>query len=172
MQLMAKDRPAPVSEQDADYVTGIRIASRTIVRELGFMQRHLAGTDLSPAQVHALLDLESDPGLRATELTERLRLDKSVVSRLLADLVRRGYISNKAQSDDGRAKQLRVTAAGSNVLATIHRRASRQIVGVLQTLPEDDKQAIMKGLSLYAEALKKIHRTKPAPSRAAAKKAK
>jgi DNA-binding MarR family transcriptional regulator len=161
MQLITKDGTAhPAPEQSVDYVTGIRVASRAIVRELGFMQRHLAGTDLSAAQVHALLDLEADPTIRATDLTERLRLDKSVVSRLLADLVKRGYISTKAQTEDGREKKLRLTAAGASVLATIHRRASRQINNVLQTLPEKDKQTIMRGLNLYAEALKKVHRNK------------
>jgi DNA-binding MarR family transcriptional regulator len=132
---------------------GIRIASRTIVRELGFMNRHLAGTELTASQVHALLELETAPDIRAAQLKVVLRLDKSATSRLLADLVRRGYISNKPSNGDGREKHLRLTAAGVRQLAVIHERANRQIITALENLSPAERNVILQGLSLYAHAL-------------------
>ncbi|WP_342212198.1 hypothetical protein [Roseitalea porphyridii] len=42
---------------DAATIAHIRDASRRLVRELGFMQATLAGTDLSPSAVHAIIEI-------------------------------------------------------------------------------------------------------------------
>lgn len=143
-----------VSEQVAEQALGIRIATRTIVRELGFMKRYLAGTDLTVSQAHALLELQTRPQSRAAELAHVLRLDKSAISRLVDDLVHRGYILRRRSREDRRATQLALSAEGRRVVEIIQRRADRQIVDALQPMPEVDRSQILKGLTLYADALR------------------
>ena len=48
-----------ISMQNASLINEIRVASRLMVRELGFMNATLAATDYSPSAVHTLLEIES-----------------------------------------------------------------------------------------------------------------
>ena len=136
-----------------DTVREIRLASRTLVRELGFLNRHLAGTELSPSQVHALLELERFPHTRASDLRVLFRLDKSAVSRLLADLKQRGFIGTSPSTEDGRGRALQLTAKGRRQLKIIHNKANLQFITALQAISKTEWPRIVKGLHLFARAL-------------------
>jgi len=135
-------------------VQSIRSASRDMVRELGFMNRHIAGTDLTASQVHALIELERQPGLAAAALTELLRLDKSATSRLLADLAARGLVRSRVDHSDRRARPVALTAAGRAALRRIHGWAEIQVAGAVGRLPGAGSELVAKGLRLYADALR------------------
>jgi DNA-binding MarR family transcriptional regulator len=53
------------------------------------------------------------PGVRASDVAQALGLDKSTVSRGLAQLESLGLIERVGDPDDGRARLLRLTATGS-----------------------------------------------------------
>jgi DNA-binding MarR family transcriptional regulator len=151
---------APSSEL-ARQALGVRIATRSIVRELGFMKRFLAGTELTPSQAHVLLEIQSKPDLRAAELTHVLRLDKSAISRLVSDLVSRGHVVYRTAAEDRRSMNLRLSATGRRLAQTIQRRAQRQIVDALAPLSAEDRRRILEGLALYADALRALRKQPP-----------
>lgn len=134
-------------------VLNVRAASRSMVRELGFMKRHIARTDLSPSQVHALIELDLHPSLQAAALKERLRLDKSTTSRLIAGLVERGYVRAVAGAADGRARPLVLTARGRAMVKRIHQTANGQVVAALEKLTAAQRGVVASGLELYVAAL-------------------
>ncbi|PXW81897.1 hypothetical protein BZA02_103168 [Ruegeria sp. P4] len=68
---------------DTSRIDKMRAAARHIVRELGFMQKGLAGTDLSPSAVHTILEIGHGTVATASALGPLLHLEKSSVSRLL-----------------------------------------------------------------------------------------
>ncbi len=135
------------------HIEPVRDASRRLVRVLGFMRGTLAGTDLSPSAVHALIELGAHGTLRAVALAETLHLEKSSVSRLVRKLVDAGLVSEKTAPGDGRAKMLSLTKNGKTTLAGIHGFARRQVADALKRLPPPDYGTILRGLRLYADAL-------------------
>ncbi len=135
-------------------VEKIRLASREIVRELGFMNRTLAGTDLSPSAVHAVLEIGASGGLSAKDLAEKLILEKSTVSRLVRSLVDRGQVRERRAEADGRRKDLLLTRRGEKTLASITDFAERQVAAALAPLPEGSRREVLAGLETYASALK------------------
>ena len=141
------------NNQLIESVREIRLASRTLVRELGFLNKHLAGTELSPPQVHALLELERFPTTQASDLQRLFRLNKSAVSRLLTDLQRRGFITRVASEIDARGRILRLTKQGRQQLAVIHKKADRQFTAALQTINEQEHPVLVKSLQAFAQAL-------------------
>jgi len=136
-----------------DIVATIRSASRQMVRELGFMGGSFAGTDLSPSSVHALIEIGAVPGVTAGALGEVLRLEKSSVSRMLQKLKISGYIIEREDKDDSRAKRLQLSAAGKKLVAEIHAFANRQVADAIKKLPPGEDHKLADGLRLYAEAL-------------------
>lgn len=157
---------APLANRDA--VLPIRDASRRIVRELGFMKPTLAGTELPASAVHALIEIGNRSGLTATDLCDRLNLEKSSVSRMLRKLIDGGDLAEENSDTDGRAKRLTLTAQGRRTLAAIDAFAHEQVGGALACLPAADHAMVVEGLRLYADALHARRATPGNESKAAA----
>ncbi len=140
----------------ADFIEDVRSASRSMVRALGFMGGDFAGTDLSPSAVHALIEIEQGMGqLSARDLAERLRLEKSSVSRMLRKLVDAGLVQECAAADDARVKWLAPTAQGRGQLASIHAFARAQVTGAMAQMPPQRYRVVLEGMRLYADALER-----------------
>ncbi|MFZ1428132.1 MAG: bifunctional helix-turn-helix transcriptional regulator/GNAT family N-acetyltransferase [Geminicoccaceae bacterium] len=137
----------------ACFVEPVRAVSRRLVRELGFMQGMLAGTDLAPSAVHALVEIGARDGITAGELSDLLILEKSSVSRMLGKLVKAGEIKEGSGSLDGRTKPLHLTARGRATLARIDEFARRQVLDALGHISSDQHRTVIEGLRLYADAL-------------------
>ncbi|WP_377811965.1 GNAT family N-acetyltransferase (plasmid) [Azospirillum sp. A29] len=157
---------APLANRDA--VLPIRDASRRIVRELGFMKPTLAGTELPASAVHALIEIGNRGGLTATDLCDRLNLEKSSVSRMLRKLIDGGDLAEVSSDTDGRSKRLTLTAQGRRTLAAIDAFAHEQVGGALACLPAADHAMVVEGLRLYADALQARRATPGNESKAAA----
>jgi DNA-binding MarR family transcriptional regulator/GNAT superfamily N-acetyltransferase len=138
----------------SDLVDDIRAASRTIVRELGFMDATLAGTAYSASAVHALLEIERQDALTAAQLVQALGLEKSSISRMVGRLVGAGELAEAAGADDGRVKLLRLTPQGRDTVANIHAFARNQVSAALDHLNPTQQQSVVQGLAAYAGALK------------------
>jgi DNA-binding MarR family transcriptional regulator/GNAT superfamily N-acetyltransferase len=135
----------------ADTIDAIRTASRELVRQLGFMGGKFAGTDLSPSAVHALIEIEAG-GISARDLTERLHLEKSSISRMLRKLVESGEVIEKP-GEDGRFKLLALSKAGKQRVLEIHAFAAAQVSDALDRLNPGEARRVREGLALYSAAL-------------------
>jgi DNA-binding MarR family transcriptional regulator/ribosomal protein S18 acetylase RimI-like enzyme len=144
-------------------VTAVRSASRTMVRELGFMRPTLAATDYPPSAVHSLLELQAHGSLTAAQLVGLLGLEKSSVSRMLAKLEAAGEIEPGTASD-ARAKPLCLTARGHNTVAAIQAYGQQQVQAALHHLSPAQQQTVAQGLSTYARALQASREEKSLPS--------
>jgi DNA-binding MarR family transcriptional regulator/GNAT superfamily N-acetyltransferase len=136
-------------------VEQVRSASRTMVRELGFMRTTLAGTGYSPSAVHTLLELGEHGALTAAQLVQELGLEKSSVSRMVGKLIQSGELEESQGEEDGRTKQLSLTEQGKRTLEEIHAYGQMQVSSALVPLTQQEQQTIAQGLNAYAQALKK-----------------
>ncbi|GAK26797.1 MarR family transcriptional regulator [Serratia liquefaciens FK01] len=130
------------------------------------MGNTLAGTDLPPSAVHALIEIGDRHVDTAAELCSVLNLEKSSVSRMLNKLIKAGELATQASPRDAREKILRLTAQGRETLAGINRFADRQVLTALAQLPADASVGIADGLQSYATALR-AHRLGETPVSAA-----
>lgn len=135
-------------------VKNIRTASRDLVRELGFMKQGLAGTDLSPSAVHAIIEIGTKEGLSAKDLAATLLLEKSTVSRMVRSLVDRGDVREARAPGDARRKHLALTGQGHATLVSVTQFAEHQVVAALASLDDRSKRTVLTGLRDYAAALK------------------
>lgn len=137
---------------EPSLVEQIRAYSRSMARDWGFMGESIAGADLSPSAVHALLEIE-EGNVNAKDLGAMLRLEKSSVSRMLRKLVEAGDISESPDLHDSRLKQLSLTPAGRLRVESIHAHARAQVTHALERLNPGQKHTVSKGLQLYSAAL-------------------
>lgn len=134
-------------------VNDIRAASRQLVREFGFLDKTIAGTDLSGSGVHAVLEIGLNPGITAKEIAAKLKLEKSTVSRLLKSLEQRGDVVQTRSETDGRVFGLSLTTAGQETFAAIDQFGNNQAHSALARLKGNDPQTVASAMTAYADAL-------------------
>ncbi|MEJ2801992.1 bifunctional helix-turn-helix transcriptional regulator/GNAT family N-acetyltransferase [Comamonadaceae bacterium PP-2] len=144
---LAKLAPSPQA------IAELRSFSRQLVRELGYLRSPVAGSELPPSTVHAILEIGMQPGIQARDLAQTLRLDKSNTSRQLAKLESLGLVRRQALDSDGRSTALFLTDEGLSLFAQAEAFGTQQVAKVLGQLDEVDQQALGRYLSLYAQAL-------------------
>ena len=117
------------------------------------MQPTLASTNHSASAVHALLEVDGHENMTSAQLVQRLGLEKSSVSRMLAKLIAAGELYEEADSSDARIKLLRLTEQGRNTVEHIHAFGKTQVQSAFKYLNRSQQQAVAQGLSAYAGAL-------------------
>lgn len=131
----------------------IRSASRELVRELGFLNKTIAGTKYSASAVHAIIEIDLRPSITAKLLSEVLMLEKSSVSRLIQNLVKSGEIREEKSLVDGRQKHLKLTHKGKGTLQEIHTYGNKQVSAAIRPLSKTAQEQILAGLEAYSSAL-------------------
>ena len=85
-----------------------------LVRVAGLLQpdQNLPGHSVSLSAAYAIHELDHGAGLSQQELAERLFLEKSTVSRMVADLLHKGLVERERDPANRRIYRLRLTDAG------------------------------------------------------------
>lgn len=124
------------------------------VRDFGLHQpdRTPCGQPLPVSEAYAISELARSGELRQVELVRRLRLRKSTTSRLVGQLVRRGWVERDDAPSDGRGVLLRVTDAGRVAAEDVAKARSERFSLVLQGIPESERADVLRSLELLVEA--------------------
>ncbi|MEH1130749.1 MarR family winged helix-turn-helix transcriptional regulator [Micromonospora sp. CPCC 206061] len=140
-------------EQSTDVVAA-QDALMRFVRNFGLHQpdRTPCGQPLPVSEAHALTEIARDGRLRQVELARRLRLEKSTVSRLVTNLVGRGWVQRHTADDDGRGVLLELTDAGGTAAERLAEARRQRLDALLERVPDDERAAVVRALQTLAEA--------------------
>ena len=97
-------------------MNNIRLCFRKINRwAQGYVARRTKDTGLTPSQIQALRHIGYHQSMSQQELVEDMGVDKAAVTRLVAGLEERGYVTRTTDPNDGRAKVIQATEAALQV---------------------------------------------------------
>ncbi len=147
--------PAKRQAFSHEDLNDLREAQRNLVRELGFLDGYVAELQATNVQCHALIEIEMRDGITSGELGEVLLIEKSTASRLVNGLKSKNWIRLKTDKNDSRRKLISLTAKGKNQVARAHERANKEATAAMKLLDGEQQQAVITGISLYEEALRK-----------------
>jgi DNA-binding MarR family transcriptional regulator len=111
------------------------------------------GKPVPVSEAHALSELAREDGITQRELAERLRLEKSTVSRLVGNLEARGWVERERHPGDGRALLLHLTERGESAAAEIDAARRRKFAVLLERIPVDAREDVLRALGVMTEAL-------------------
>lgn len=104
----------------------------------------------SPGRFATLTLIARNPGISQTELSLANGRDKSSLTPVVEDLVRRGLIERKRVDNDRRTYRLNVTAAGKKTLTDLTRCARRHERNLDRIIGARDRQRFLKLLKKIA----------------------
>lgn len=132
----------------------LRHNARSVVRELGLLNDAYFEIGVTLAERHLLIELSSCACPTMGEIAERLLLDKSTISRLIAKAIKKGYITSTSDASDKRKRFLHLTELGKKTLETFEPIACNQTKRALLTLLPEEAELVHQGVHLYAKGLK------------------
>jgi DNA-binding MarR family transcriptional regulator len=131
----------------------LQAAVADLVRVYQFRDRDcICCHDVSVTQCYALETLVEHGPMRLSALAQRLFLDKSTTSRVVATLVKKGYVEQGADAQDGRAMALSATRKGRNLCVRITDDLVEQQKQLLHDLDPDIRAGVVRVLRRVAQA--------------------
>lgn len=108
--------------------------------------------DLTFSQMRILRTVKNSPGIGIKELATSLSITSSAATQQVDNLVRKGYLTRKANTEDRRSLNLRLSANLSNRLEEIETAFIEEMIGRFGVLSDDE-------LAAYAELNRRIANT-------------
>lgn len=127
-----------------------------LVRMIGLLhpEHAIPGQMVSLSQLFALHELDTDAGLSQQDLAERLGLEKSSVSRMAAEMERRGLLVREREPGNRRLYRLQLTDRGRD----LHRRMGtgfhERYVRWTSAMTSDELDALLAGLAALVRAIR------------------
>ncbi len=143
---------------DIFVLRGFRKNIRHLEQELNLHNCSNCCSGVTLAQCHALMELDSHKSLTLNELSDRLYLDKSTVSRTIESLVSRGMVTREIPRENRRTVNISLTGEGKEVCNRIHKESDAFFEAVLDSIPEEDLPAFMRSFEIVAKKMIQLNR--------------
>ncbi len=125
-------------------LTKYRKILRRFERELFFQNVSSCCNGVSLPQCHALLEIENQDNITVTELSEKLTLEKSTVSRTVDNLVKKGYLQREIPEENRRTVKLQLTEEGEKTCENINWNNNHFISEVMHSLTEEEQTEFIR----------------------------
>lgn len=145
---------------DISTIRRFRENIRHIERELNIQNNSNCCHGASLAQCHTLLELFSHKSINLNELSERLYLDKSTVSRTIEGLVKNGLVNRSIPKENRRKIIISLTEKGIGICNQINRDNDSYFGAVLDSIPEKEFPIFLKSFEILVKKMIKSNREK------------
>jgi DNA-binding MarR family transcriptional regulator len=127
-----------------------------LIRAAGMLapDQLMPGGQLTMSQAFAVHELDVDRPLSQRELAERLHLEKSSVSRMVAEMERKELVVRERDPANRRFYRLRLTDAGRALHRGIARAMHEHFVRSVAAMSELERDALLTGLPALIRAMR------------------
>jgi len=141
-----------IRNPDAETLRGL---IRAFVRRFGLLdQSHTpCGLPMAVSDAHALIEILRRPGIEPLELSKRLGLSKSDVSRLLSRLKKRAQIRQERNKEDGRVYNLHLTEKGKRTANVVERESLVMFETIFSRIPGPKAKQLLNSLPHLIRAI-------------------
>ena len=138
------------SERDR-LADALLVASRALVA-IAVRSVSAGAADVTVVQHRVLVLLDLRGPLSVTAIGDELGVDQSNASRHCTRLARLGLVTRTRSTEDGRAVDVTLTAAGRRHVHAVRRARRREIAQVLDRMPDDAARAAVRAFEHFDEA--------------------
>jgi DNA-binding MarR family transcriptional regulator len=107
---------------------------------------------LTPVQFAALNAVMAQPGMDQRTLASGIGFDTSTIGGVVDRLEARGWVARQVSPEDRRARLLRVTPEGQQLLADVNDAVLRTQQRILSPLPEAQRHEFLRMLKVLVDA--------------------
>ncbi len=133
----------------------LRELLRVLIRKLGILERSEAACcEITLSQCHALVEIGRAGMLSVNQLSDRLGLDKSTVSRSVDKLVLDGLLLREEAAHDRRYVSLKLSNDGIAAYNNLEQRMTTFFDSIMSEIDPAEREVVLKGLQTLTTVLK------------------
>lgn len=130
-----------------DVVNSVREFNRFYTVVIGILNGNFLNTEYSVAETRIFFELLSNGKSTANELTEKLKMDKSYMSRILKSFEKKGFIKREVSSADRRSLYIYLTEAGKQKATELVDVTNKQIMGIVKPLSNEERMEVIASMN-------------------------
>ena len=138
---------------DLKTIRSFRENLRKFERTVEEMNSENCCCGVSVPQCHALMELEDLNDTTINDLSDRLSLDKSTVSRTVESLVRSELVTRETPAENRRITMISLTAKGRAVCDQINSLNDGYVENILNQVPEKDLRIFLRSFNVILECM-------------------
>lgn len=109
------------------------------------------------SQCYTILELYKSGSLTMNELSEKMNLNSSTMTRILDNLVRDKYISRDKDEFDRRIVLVSLTDTGSEIAKKLDIAVKEYYKKIIENIPEGQVEDVLKSVSILQKAFEKAN---------------
>jgi DNA-binding MarR family transcriptional regulator len=156
---MPTTRSTPATSREREDIDDVTNAVLTASRALmGVVVRSIAIVEdnLTLVQYRALVLLATRGEQKPSDLAEALGVRPSTGTRLCDRLVAKGFVHRATSRESRRQITLTVTPAGRALVRAVTARRRKEIIRIVERLPDDERKRLRVALGTLADAAGEI----------------
>lgn len=145
-------------------IAQVRHFNRFITRQIGVLNEGLLDSQFSLTESRILFELAHQEGATASDLASELGIDPGYLSRILSRLEQQGLLDKLRSANDGRQRNLRLTALGNEAFSLLNERSHAEVAQLLSGLTEEKQKKLIASMQTIESVLRKEEQEEPAVS--------
>ncbi|ASS95525.1 MarR family winged helix-turn-helix transcriptional regulator [Peribacillus simplex] len=139
-------------------IADIRQFNRFYTNILGLFDKHILDTGYSFTEARVLLEIGLLEQCIANNLVDKLKIDRSYMSRIIAKLSKDGLVIKENSTLDSRTSLIRLTPKGMTLFNQINEKSDEQLVRLFQGLSQNEIKEIHASMMFIQKKLDSLGR--------------
>lgn len=132
----------------------LRELIRNLVRSLGLLDKtDISDTGITIAQCHAIVEIGRAKEISLNDLSNKLMVDKSTMSRTIDKLVTMDLVLREMHEKDRRYITIRLTDKGNGKFNKVEESMAKYYGYIFYSIPEEKREQVIESLSLLTAAI-------------------
>lgn len=113
--------------------------------------------NFTASQCYTLLTVKKSGGLTMRELSDRMNLDSSTMTRVVTVLVRDGYLERHRSAEDRRIVTVALSERGQEAAARLEQSIEQYYLDTIKALPVDQVNNVLSAVTLLLNAFERAN---------------
>ncbi|MGM0445697.1 MAG: MarR family winged helix-turn-helix transcriptional regulator [Bacillota bacterium] len=130
---------------------------QNLTRSLKIFERsEIVSEGFTISQCYIILYIQKNDSLTMNQISKKMNLDKSTITRIIDNLVRDGYIKKRKSNQDGRVILASLTKKGRKSAAYLQEKINDYYRQIINEIPEGEVMNVVNSVNTLLKALKKV----------------
>lgn len=131
---------------DSKSIEAFRSFNRFYTAVIGLLDKHILNSQYTLAEVRIMYELYHGKNLTASDLIEKLSIDKGYLSRVLRAFGRRKFLKRQRSAKDTRVIFINLTSEGKKEFELLNKASNEQVRSLLKGIPEKEIELLLASM--------------------------